>query len=164
MIDNKYNPIRGLNFDEENEDEFELIYFQPKKKARLKEGEYTRYRNHPVTVRMTQEEKQRMEECFAESGFQKKQNYAIHALCQKPMATDEAVLDMKEILEKLDGLYDQLRKIGVDINQIAAHTYTEGDITIIEGLARIVAVFRKEVDAQWRSSKSLLQRLQDTQR
>lgn len=164
MIDNKYNLIHGLNFDEDSEDDFELVCFQSKKKTSPKEGEYTRYRNHPVTVRMTQEEKQQMEECFAESGFQKKQNYIIHALCQKPMATSKEISDTKEILERLDSLYDQLRRIGVDVNQIAAHTYTEGDITIVEGLARIVAVFRKEVDAQWRSSKSLLQRLQDTQR
>lgn len=161
MIDNKYNPMRGLNFDEEDEDEFELICFHPKKETRLKEGEYSRYRNHPVTVRMTQEEKQRMEECFAESGFKKKQNYVIHALCQKPMATDEAVLDMKEILERLDKLYEQLRSMSIKTNQIAM---CESNTSASEELAQIVIEFRKEVDAQWRSSKSLLQRLQATQR
>ena len=161
MIDNKYNPILGLNFDEENEDEFELVCFQLKNKKRSKEGEYTRYRNHPITVRMTQEEKQRMEECFAASGFQKKQNYAIHALCQKPMATDEAVLNMKDIQERLDKLYEQLRSMSIKTNQIAM---CKSNTSASEELAQIVIEFRKEVDAQWRSSKSLLQKLQATQR
>lgn len=66
MIEEKYDPLRGLDFDEE--DDFGLVCFQkkkptaekPVKKRRLKEGEYARYRKYPVTVRMTQEEKARM--------------------------------------------------------------------------------------------------------
>ena len=101
MIDGKCNSMYGFNMDEE--DDFELVCFQHSKQRRRKpkEGEYTRYRNYPVTVRMTQEEKRLMEECFAQSEFQKKQTYLIHALCQKPMATDKEISDMKEILEKL---------------------------------------------------------------
>ena len=116
MIDEKYDPLRGLNFDEE--DDIELVCFkkrepptsQPGKKRRLKEGEYSRYRKYPVTVRMTQEEKARMEQCFVESGFQKKQNYIIQALCQKPMATDKEISDLEDfgtLRETTENLFDR---------------------------------------------------------
>ena len=170
MIDEKYDPLRGLNFDEE--DDIELVCFkkrepptsQPGKKRRLKEGEYSRYRKYPVTVRMTQEEKARMEQCFAESGFQKKQNYIIQALCQKPMATDKEISDLEEVLKQLDTLYVQLRRIGTNINQIAVRMHADKIAPEMREIKGITAEFRKEVDEQWRSIKSQLQKLQATQR
>lgn len=170
MIEEKYDPLRGLDFDEE--DDFELVCFQkkkptaekPEKKRRLKEGEYARYRKYPVTVRMTQEEKARMEECFAESGFRKKQNYVIQALCQKPMATDREISDLEEVLKRLDALYDQLRRIGTNLNQIAVRMHADKIVPEMREIQSITAGLRKEVDEQWQSIKSQLQKLQATQR
>lgn len=170
MIEEKYDPLRGLDFDEE--DDIELVCFkkreppasQPGKKRRLKEGEYARYRKYPVTVRMTQEEKARMEECFAESGFRKKQNYIIQALCQKPMATDKEISDLEAVLKRLDALYDQLRRIGTNINQITVRMHADKIVPEMREIKGITTELRKEVDEQWRSIKSQLQKLQATQR
>ena len=62
MINHTHGSITGLDFGDDNEDDFELVCFQGDRygRRRLKEGEYTRYRNYPVTVRMTQEEKQQI--------------------------------------------------------------------------------------------------------
>ncbi len=170
MIDERYDPLRGLDFDEEDDD-FELVCFQKKevspvqsRKRRLKEGEYARYRRYPVTVRMTQEEKRRMEECFAESGFRKKQSYMIQALCQKSMATDKDISDLEDVLKRLDALYDQLRRIGIKINQISVRMHADNIMPTAEELMPIAAGLRREVDEQWQSIKSQLQKLQATQR
>jgi hypothetical protein len=113
---------------------------------------------------MTQEEKARMEECFAESGFRKKQNYVIQALCQKPMATDREISNLEEVLKRLDALYDQLRRIGTNINQITVRMHADKIVPEMREIKGITTELRKEVDEQWRSIKSQLQRLQATQR
>ena len=115
-------------------------------------------------MRMTQEEKARMEECFAESGFRKKQNYVIQALCQKPMATDREISDLEDVLKRLDALYDQLRRIGIKINQISVRMHADNIMPTAEELMPIAAGLRREVDEQWQSIKSQLQKLQATQR
>lgn len=158
MINHTHGSITGLGFGDDNEDDFELVCFQGDRygRRRLKEGEYTRYRNYPITVRMTQEEKQQMEKCFEQSGFRKKQSYIIHALCQKSMATDNELSAMKDILKNLDDIYEQLREMKISIDR------TDG-VTEQEELLRLIATFRKEVDVQWQSIKYLLQKLQATQ-
>ena len=110
------------------------------------------------------EEKVRMEECFAESGFRKKQNYIIQALCQKPMATDKEISDLEAVLKRLDALYDQLRRIGTNVNQITVRMHADKIVPEMREIKGITTELRKEVDEQWRSIKSQMQKLQATQR
>jgi len=123
-----------------------------------------RHRNHAVTFRMTLEEKELFEKAFFASEFNTKQNYIIHAVCKKDMASDRHIHLYFKILFLLEDIYRQLKGIGVNINQMAHRANTSGLLPTLTELGNTNSVLKEEVNSVWESIRYSLRELQRTQR
>lgn len=123
-----------------------------------------RHRNHAVTFRMTLEEKELFEKAFFASGFNAKQNYIIHSICKKDIASDRHVHLYFKILILLEDIYRQLKGIGTNINQMAHKANTTGVLPSLTELDNTNSVLKEEVNSAWESIRYSLRELQRTQR
>lgn len=123
-----------------------------------------RYRNHAVTFRMTMEEKELFEQAFAASGFDTKQNYIISSICKKEIAPDRHIHLYFKVLIQLEGLYRQLKGIGINVNQMAHKANGTGILPSLRELQNASLLINEEVSTAWESIRYSLRELQRTQR
>ena len=123
-----------------------------------------RHRNNAVTFRMTLEEKELFEKAFFASGFNAKQNYIIHSICQKDMASDRHIYLYFKMLILLEDIYRQLKGIGTNINQMSHRANATGILPSLTELDNTNSVLKEEVNSVWESIRYSLRELQRTQR
>lgn len=123
-----------------------------------------RYRNHPITFRMTSGEKELFEKSFSESGFDTKQKYILSVICKKEMAPDRHIHLYFKILMLLEDIYRQLKGIGINVNQMARKANGTGILPSLKELSSTNDLLSEEVNTAWESIRYSLRELQRTQR
>lgn len=152
-----------FDFSKKKSEQPDKIKGSPTQKRRLREGEYTRYRDCQISFRATAEEKELAMRRFRESNFSSFQAYAMNALVH-PMPDDKIIGEYAALETALDRLYIQLQGMANNINQMARKANSEDVLPELEQLCNATAALRGEVDDAWQSIRFQLHELQAMRR
>lgn len=123
-----------------------------------------RYRNHAITIRLSDEEYASVCQKIKESG-RTQNEFLIGAALGVKFTTHEVQQSLQQSLHEictlLAALTAQLRKIGVNINQlskVANSTQQVPAVAILKDILNNITEIRKGADDTWQSLKSQMQK------
>lgn len=114
--------------------------------------------NIQVKIWMSEEEYAILEKLVKETGDTKR-GIILKALKNIKVMTKEQKEEMQEISKFFSKYIEQLRRIGININQIAARANTLGykhDYKKLEELQEEVTIIKEESELLWRSLRWLI--------
>lgn len=117
-----------------------------------------RKRNKAVTIRMSDEEYNLLQNKVDESGLTQ-QGYIINAIKDSVITSSDEITIQKEISKTFADLVKQLRGLATNVNQIARVANSEGVIPTADELQKTTAEishYRKECEELWQSIRSLI--------
>ena len=118
-----------------------------------------RKRNHAITVRLSDEEYDKLQNNVAESGHTQ-QSYIINSVLANRISSSEEIDTIKGMAKSLADIDIQLRGIGTNLNQMAHVANGKGIVPteeVLEGISSVVVKMRKEANDVWQSIRSLIQ-------
>ena len=110
-----------------------------------------RMRNNAVTIRMTDYEREYLDNMVEESGLSM-QTFIIRAIKGAVIRPSDEIIILKEISKTFADHERQLRGMATNINQLAHIANAQGDLPIEQQLAKIsqlISDYRKESEEIW---------------
>ena len=123
-----------------------------------------RKRNHTVTIRMNDSEYGDFNKKVEQSG-QTKQSYLLNAVLGATILPAEEIQELKRLNQLMAEENNQLRAIGVNVNQLTRFTNRVGIAPQYRELYEILDLLkkdRKEREGLWQSIRQLLTRQKAT--
>lgn len=117
-----------------------------------------RKRDKSITVRMTKEEYNRLQEKLVQTG-QTQQAFVVNAIDGAGIATPAMALELKKINVTMAELLKQLRGMATNINQLAHKANGYMEIPTVEKLEQIdgeIGEFREEASDIWQLIRQFL--------
>lgn len=123
-----------------------------------------RKRNHTVTIRMNDSEYEEFSKRVEQSG-QTKQSYLLNAVLGAMILPAEEVRELKQLNQLMAEENNQLRAIGVNVNQLTRFTNRVGIAPQYRELYEILELLKKDREEReklWQSIRQLLTRQKAT--
>lgn len=124
-----------------------------------------RRRDKSITVRMTKEEYNRLQEKLVQTG-QTQQAFVVNAIDGAMITTPAMALELKKINVTMSELLKQLRGMATNINQLAHKANGYMELPTVEKLEQIddeIGEFREEASNIWQSIRQFLSRQRHTE-
>ena len=124
-----------------------------------------RKRDKSITVRMTKEEYNRLQEKLIQTG-QTQQAFVVNAIDGAMITTPAMALELKKINVSMAELLKQLRGMATNINQLAYKANGYMELPTVEKLEQIddeIGEFREEASSIWQLIRQFLSRQRHTE-
>jgi len=123
-----------------------------------------RKRNHNITIRMNDSEYEEFNKKVEQSG-QTKQSYLLNAVLGAMILPAQEILELKKLNQLMAEENNQLRAIGVNVNQLTRFTNRVGIAPQYRELYEILDLLKKDREEReklWQSIRQLLTRQKAT--